>query len=126
MKAETVIREKISDEGMGLSRKLLADIAMAEINADKVTVFHYNRIVLTVDKEGLTPEVHLYSMEDGMAMRGIGNRFMRDLWLRTPHKRVFARTNNPKVQRLAEIFGWKLIGNDLNQNPVYMTERSLS
>jgi len=126
MKPETIIREKISDEGMGLSRKLLADIAISEINTGKVSVFHYNRIVLTVDKEGVTPEIHLYSMEDGMAMRGIGNRFMRDLWARTPHKRVFARTKNPKIERLALIFGFKFIGNDLNENPVYMAERSAS
>lgn len=125
MKPETIIRKKISDDGLGLSLKILADLAIEKINSGKVFVFHYDKVVLTVDKEGPTPEVHLYSMEPDIKARSIGKRFIRDMWRVTPHKYIFARTKDKKVVELAKIFGFNLIGKDLNNYSVYMIERSI-
>lgn len=126
MKYETVIRESIENDGTGVSEKFLADLVMAEIRQEKVYLFHYDKVVMTVDAKGPYPEMHLYTSGMGTTALRCGNRFMKDLWEKVPHDVIFARTKNPKVVRFAEIFGWERIGNYPEDYAVYKIERSMT
>jgi hypothetical protein len=123
MNYERIIRDRIQNDGMNISTKLLADLAIAEIKNETVYLFQYDKIVITVDKDTQYPEVHVYSMADDMSVRKYGHQFMRDLWKQTPYNRLFGRTKNKKMKRLAEIFGWDKLCMDDNGYTVYTTER---
>lgn len=126
MKYETIIRESIDDDDTGISRKFLADLALAEIKKGEAVLFHYDNVAMTVDAKGPYPEAHFYTLGAGMSGMRCGRQFMRDIWTRTKHNQIYARTKNPKIMRFAEIFGWKRLENYPKDYAVFMTERSIT
>ena len=124
MNYENIIRQRITTDGFNISKKLLADLAVNEIKTGHVLVFVYGNCVFTVDAKGEFPEVHIYSIGVGTSAVRCYKSFVSDLWKKTSHKTIYARTKNEKLIRFLESFGWALAGKDLNGYGIYTLQRS--
>ena len=124
MNYENIIRANVTTDDFRVSKKFVADQVLAEIRRGDVLVFQYEDTLWLVDKEGEMPEIHFYTMGLGHSLRKYYNSFMRDLWNKTSHKIVYARTKNENIARFLELFDWAPMGIDQNGYAVYSAKRS--
>lgn len=127
MRPIDVITKKVSTEGFPVSRELLLDYVIRQIETDEVTVFHYHPVVFTVGNMPEYPVVHIYSDDAKHGLFRAAQSFMRDVWTVMSHEYMIAPILSEGVKSLARRSGWRSTNNWYpTGHEVYIIERPKS
>jgi hypothetical protein len=121
MTPQTIVLKKINPEGFPVSQEVLEASVRYRFSRGMDYVFRYGQVVLTVDKQ--TGMVHLYADESrGKLLRAL-SRFHQDVWKRTQLSQLIAPILNRTVMKLAERYGWQMVGMAATGHCMYKLER---